>query len=92
MLICCTFTASASGRATAAVEEYRRRFPTRRITDLRMFSKVFNTLRKCGTLPGAHVSSERPCQQHVEELENILEIIQRSPTISTRRLSTRLGD
>jgi hypothetical protein len=39
------------GSATAALEEYRRRFPMRRIPDRRAFSKVFNTLRECGTLP-----------------------------------------
>ena len=38
------------GSATAAVEEQRRRFLMRRIPDLRVFSKVFNTLRECGTL------------------------------------------
>jgi len=32
------------GSATAAVEEYRRRFPMRRIPYRRVFSKVFNTL------------------------------------------------
>jgi len=79
------------GSANVAVEEYRRRVPMRRIPDRRVFYKLFNTLRECGTLPNAHVSSERPRQQHVKEEENILEMVQRSPTSSTRRLSTRLG-
>jgi hypothetical protein len=52
--------------AIAAVEEYRRRFFTRRILDRKVFSKVFNTLRERGTIPSAHVSSERT-RQHVEE-------------------------
>jgi hypothetical protein len=39
-----------NGSATADVEEYRRRFPVHRIPDLWGFSKVFNTLRECGTL------------------------------------------
>jgi hypothetical protein len=43
------------GSATAAVEECRRRFPTRRIPDLRVFSKVFNTLHECGTLSSANL-------------------------------------
>jgi hypothetical protein len=47
--------------ATAAVEEYHQRFPVRRIPDRRVFSKVFNTLLECGTLPSAHVSSGTPC-------------------------------
>ena len=50
------------GSATAAVEEYRRRFPVRRIPVRRVFFKVCNTLRECGTLPNAHVSSERACK------------------------------
>jgi hypothetical protein len=56
-----------------------------------MFSKVFNTLRECGTLPSVHVSSERARQQHMKEEENILEMVKCSPTISTRRLSTHFG-
>jgi len=47
------------GSATDAVEGYRRRFPKRRIPDRRVFYKVCNTLRECGTHPSAHVSSER---------------------------------
>jgi hypothetical protein len=35
------------GGATAAVEEYRRQFPMRRIPDRWVFSKVFNTLLAC---------------------------------------------
>jgi hypothetical protein len=41
--------------ATAAVQEYRQRFPMYRIPDRRVFSKVFHTLRERGTLPSAHV-------------------------------------
>ena len=56
-----------------------------------VFYKVFNTLRECGALPGAHVSSKRARKQNMEEQENILDMIQRSPTTSTRRLSARIG-
>jgi hypothetical protein len=85
MLYVCGF---CDGSA-AAVAECLRLFPTRRIPDRRVFSKEFNTLRERGTLPSAHVSSERA--QHAEAQENVLEMVQRSPTTSTRRLSTRLG-
>jgi hypothetical protein len=70
------------GSANAAVEEYRQRFPMHRTPDRRFFSKVFNILHKCGTLPTAHVSSEQARQQHLEELESMLEMAQRSPTTS----------
>jgi len=79
------------GSATAAVEEYRRRFRVRRIPDRRMYYKVFNTLRECGTLPSVHVSSERARKQNMEEQENIFDMVQRSPTTSTRRISARIG-
>jgi hypothetical protein len=47
--------------ATVAVE-YHQRFPMRRIPDRRVFFKSFDTLRERGTLPSAHVSSERSHQ------------------------------
>jgi len=74
----------------AAVEEYSQRFPMHRTPDRRVLSKVFNTLHECGTLPSAHVSSEQARQQHVEEWESILEMVQRSPTTSMQRLCTHL--
>jgi hypothetical protein len=60
------------GNATAAVEEYCRRFPVHRIPDRRVFSKEINTLREGGTLPSAHVSSEQACQQRVEDRRTFL--------------------
>jgi len=39
----------------------------------------------------AQVSSELARQQHVEEQENTLEMVHRSSTISTPKLSTLLG-
>ena len=79
------------GNATAAVEEYCQRFPMCRIPDHRVFYKVFNTLHECGTLPSAHVSSERACKQNMEEQENILHMEQCSRTTSMQRLSARIG-
>jgi len=52
--------------------------------------KVFSTLRESGALPIAHVSSELAHKQNMEEQENILDMVQRSPTTSTRRLSARI--
>ena len=68
------FCRFCDGSATAVVEEYRRRFPMRRIPDRRVFSKVFNTLPECGTLPRAHVASEW-ARHHVEEQVHILEMV-----------------
>ena len=63
------------GSVSAAVEEYRRWFPMRRIPDRWLFYKVFNTLGVCGTLPSAHVSSERARKQNMEGQENILDMV-----------------
>jgi hypothetical protein len=41
----------------------------------------FNKLHERGTLPSAHVSSERAHQQHVEEQENILEMLALRPVL-----------
>ena len=84
---------SCNGSATAAVEEYRQRFPMHRIPDRRVFYKVFNTLRECGTLPSAHVSPERARKENMEEQENILDMLHGMVhrTTSTRKLSTRIG-
>jgi hypothetical protein len=62
----------SDGSAIVAVEECRRRFAARRISDRRVFSKVLNTLRERGTFPSAHVSSERARQENVEGQESIL--------------------
>jgi len=56
-----------------------------------VFYKLFNRLRECGTLPSAHVSSKRARKQNMEEQENILITVQRSPTTSMRRLSARIS-
>jgi len=66
------------GSTTAAVEEYRRRIPMRRIPDRRVFYK--DTLHECCTLPSAHISYERARKENIEEQENILDMVQRSPT------------
>jgi len=80
VLMCLYVYSCCSGSATADAEEYRQRFPVRRIPDCRVFSKVFNTVYKCSTLPSAHVSSEQAHQQHVKEQENILEMVLCNPT------------
>jgi hypothetical protein len=49
--------------ANSAVEEYCQQFPTHGTPDRRVFSKMFNTLHECGTLPSTHVLSEQACQQ-----------------------------
>ena len=46
-----------NGSALAAVEEYRRRFPDRRIPSSRVFTRIHQTLRDTGCLPSVKVRS-----------------------------------
>jgi len=80
----------SNGNANAAVDEYQRRYPLRRTPNQAVFTIVFCALRECGTLPSVHVSSERRSIQTVEEHEEVVSMVQRSPTTSTRRIASRL--
>ena len=48
-----------NGNARAAVEEYRRRFPDRRIPSRGVFTRIHQTMRETGCLPCVAVQSER---------------------------------
>ena len=74
------------GNARAAVEEYQRRFPNRRIPSRSVFTRIHQTLRDTGSLPSVAVQSEREVVRTINTRENILQMVQRSP-----RLSTRIG-
>ena len=47
------------GNARAAVEEYQRRFPDRRIPSRSVFTRIHQTFRDTGSLPSVSVQSER---------------------------------
>ena len=69
-----------NGNANAAVDEYRRSYPLCRTPNRDDFTNVLCALRECGTLPSVHVSSERRSIHTVEEQEEIVSMVQRSPT------------
>ena len=86
------------GNARAAVEDYQRRFPDRRIPfpDRRIpsrsvFTRIHKTLHDTGSLPSVSVQSEREVVRTINARENILQMIQRSPHMSTRRMDSRIG-
>ena len=45
----------SDGNLVQAVAEYQQRFPNRRIPTRRVFTRVYQTLRDTGTLPGVHI-------------------------------------
>ncbi|KAG8300693.1 hypothetical protein J6590_070721 [Homalodisca vitripennis] len=75
------------GNATATIAEYQRRFPNRRVPNL----KTFRTLKETGNLPNIINRRDRPAQNNVIIEEVIIAATQRSPGVSTRRLSRRFA-
>ena len=79
------------GNASAAVDEYRRRYPERRIPSRGIFTRVQQTLHDNGCLPSIAVQSERETVRMINTRENILEMVQRSPRLCTRRMASGIG-
>ena len=48
-------------------------------------------MRETGCLPSVAVQSERELVPLINTRENILEMVQRSPRLSTRRIASRIG-
>ena len=79
------------GNARAAVEEYHRRFPDRRIPSRGLFTHIHQTMRETACLPSVAVQSEKEVVPLINTRENILEMVQRSPRLSIRRIASRIG-
>ena len=47
-----------------------------------MYTRVYQTLRDTGTLPGVHISAERDVNEGVNEEEGIVQMVQSSPRAS----------
>ena len=67
------------GNARAAVQEYQRRFPDRRIPPRSVFKRIHQTLRDTGSLPSVSLQSEREVVRTINTRENILQMVQSSP-------------
>lgn len=77
-----------NGNSRASAAEYRRRFPERRQPDSRVFGRVYQHLRDNGCFPGGITAT---AERVGADREGIVQMAIRSPTISTRRLSSRMG-
>ena len=80
-----------NGTALSPCREYSLQFLNRRVPDSRVFASVYNKLRETGALPISHVSSEHANERNVDEVESILQSVERSPTTSTRKISAHIG-
>ena len=79
------------GNARAAVQEYQRRFPDRSIPSRSVFTRIHQTLRDTGSLPSVSLHSEREVVRTINTREIILQMVQRSPRLYTRRMASRIG-
>jgi len=74
-----------------AIAEYQQRFPNRRIPSQGVFTRIYQTLRDTGTLPGVHTAADHDVNEGVEEEEeDIVQMVQNSLGASTRRIARRL--
>ena len=55
-----------------------------------MFTRVYQTMRDTGTLPGVCITAERDVNEGVDEEEGIVQMVQSSPRASARRIARRL--
>src|SRR5215469_8497731 len=58
------------GNARAAVQEYQRRFPGRRIPSRSVFTRIHQTLRDTGSLPSVSLQSEREVVRTINTREH----------------------
>ena len=78
------------GNSVHAVAEYQQHFQNRRIPTRREFTRVSQTLQDTGTLPGVRIAAEHDVNEGVNEEEGIVQMVQSSPHVSTRRSARSL--
>jgi len=66
-------------------------FSDRRIPSRGAFSRIHQTMRETGCLPSVAVQSAKGVVPLIDTRQNILEMVQRSPRLSTRRIASRIG-
>ena len=66
---------SCDGDSVHAVAEYQKHFPNCRIPTQRVFTRVYQTLRDTGTLPGVRIAAERDINEGVDEEEGIVQMV-----------------
>jgi len=57
----------SDGNLVQTVADYQQPFANRRIPTRRVFTRVYQTLRDTGTLPGVHIAAERDVNEGIDE-------------------------
>ena len=77
------------GNSVHAIGEYQQSFSNCSIPTWRVFTRVYQTLRDTGTLPGIRIAAEHDVNESVDEEEGIVQMVQSSPCASTRKITRR---
>ena len=72
-----------NGNSRAAVVEYQRRFPDRRIPNRRVFTRIHQTLRDNGCFPSVSVTSERQVVGTITHERTFLRWLREATSITT---------
>lgn len=79
------------GNANAAVRRYAEMFPARRVPNSRTILRIVQRLRETGCLKTKNRNGGRPrSARTVEVEEEVLNIVEQDPEISTRKLARRI--
>jgi len=80
------------GNCRESVRVYQERFPNRRIPNHKTFARIERRLRETGKLQPARLNAGRPRQvRTVIVEEDVLQMVENDPEISTRRLQRATG-
>jgi len=78
----------SDGDSVHAIAEYQQCFLNHRIPTQRVFTRVYQTLRDTGTLPGVRTAAERYVNEGIDEEEGIVQMVQSSPLASNCKTSS----
>ena len=78
----------SDGDSVHAIAEYQQCFLNNRIPTQRVFTRVYQTLRDTGTLPGIRTAAERYVNEGIDEEEGIVQMVQSSPLASNCKTSS----
>jgi len=76
--------------AMRAVDEYRRRFPNRRVSNRKVFQKLFASVQETGMFPSVRIDYAREEGLDAENEENVLDMAEENSGVRTRRISVEL--
>lgn len=80
------------GNSVAAVREYQRRFPNRRIPDSKVFSRTFARLKETGCVASNFRESRSGSSAERADVEqDVVDFFSQNPEASTRRVAQQLG-